>query len=92
MAHHKKAITDLHKEFEIRDKYQLEVGWLTENELAANYGLVSPGAILSKHAASIDAYAMAHELIAYNVQRGLKVYDQVEIDEIQTGGTAPWIR
>lgn len=92
MAHHKKALTELYKEFQIRDKHKLEVAWLTENDLLEQYGLVSPGAILSQHAASVDAYAMAHELIAYNVQRGLKVYDQVEIDEIQTGGEAPCIR
>lgn len=92
MAHHKKAIPDLHKEFLIRKKHQLDVAWLTDKELAENYGLVSPGAILSQHAASVDAYAMAHELIAFNVQRGLKVYDQVEIDEIQTGDPSPWIR
>ncbi|MGB4772380.1 MAG: FAD-dependent oxidoreductase [Chitinophagaceae bacterium] len=92
MAHNKKALTDLRNEFLIREKHHLDVMWLNEKDLASNYGLVSPGAILSEHAASVDAYAMAHELIAFNVKRGLKVYDQVEIDEIQTGDPAPWIR
>lgn len=92
MAHNKTALADLRKEYIIRDRHQLHVKWLSGKDLASEYGLVSTGAILSRHAASVDAYAMAHELIAFNVRRGLKVYDQVEIDEIQTGGSAPWIK
>ena len=53
------------------------------------YGIVSKGGILSDTAASVDAYQMAHELIAFNVKRGMKVFDQTEIKSIQDQGKFP---
>ena len=47
--------------------------WLEPETIKKTYGIVSHGGILSDTAASVDAYQMAHELIAFNVKRGMKV-------------------
>jgi glycine/D-amino acid oxidase-like deaminating enzyme len=47
------------------------------------------GAILSEVAASVDAYKLAHELIQLNVKRGMRVFDQTEIEKIETLGPEP---
>lgn len=51
--------------------------------------MICHGAILSEVAASVDAYRLAHELIQLNVKRGMKVYDQTDIDQIETSGKNP---
>ncbi len=81
IAHNKKAATNLEKEFAIRDKHQLGVEWLTAKNILDQYGIKSYGGILSSKAGSVDAYKLAHELIAMNVKKGLKVYDQTIIKD-----------
>lgn len=78
-ARTKKDSEELHKEYVIRDQHQLGVTWLGTKEVEDDYGIISQGAILSSAAASIDAYQLTHELIAYNVVRGMRVYDQTTI-------------
>lgn len=89
IAHNKTAAKELYQEFEIRKKHQLGVKWLEPETIQKTYGIVSQGGILSKTAASVDAYQMAHELIAFNVKRGMKVFDQTEIKSIQDQGKFP---
>lgn len=81
IAGKQKDLPWLKKEFDIRNKYQLGVNWLEPNEIQQTYGIDSPGAICSDIAGSVDAYKLAHQLIAYNVKRGMKVFDQTEIRE-----------
>ncbi len=71
----------LRSEFELRRKHKLGVSWLGAEEIEKEYGLRCWGGILSETAASVDAYRLAHELIAFNVSRGMKVYDQTVIKE-----------
>lgn len=89
LAHSKKAATELKKEFKIRKKHDFKVEWLSANEVEKQYGIISFGAILSDEAASVDAYKLAHELIQLNVKRGMKVYDQTEIEKIDTANFRP---
>ncbi len=91
IAHNKKAAKNLRKEFELRDKHQLGVSWLTKGEILQGYGLVSEGGILSETAASIDAYKLAHELIQLNVKNGMKVYDQTEVKQFYLNEDAPYL-
>lgn len=83
IAHNLKASQRLKKEFEIRNKYNMGVAWLESEQVWDMYGLKTYGAILSDVAGSIDAYKCAHELIAKNVKRGMKVYDQTEINSFE---------
>ena len=79
-AHDAKAKKWLTIEYEIRNRYKLGVKWLNEKELKNDYGIISKGGILSEKAASVDAYQLTHNLIAMNVRRGLKVFDQTQIN------------
>lgn len=79
VAHSAGAAKKLMKEFEARDKSALGVNWLTPTQIKKVYGIICFGGILSDTAASVDAYKMAHELIAMNVKRGMQVYDQTEL-------------
>lgn len=83
IAREKKHLDWLRSEFEIRHKHELGVSWLDGREIKKEYGLTCYGGILSEVAASVDAYRLAHELIALNVSRGMKVYDQTVIKETE---------
>lgn len=80
-ARNRSDATWLKEEFEMREKYNLGVSWLKPVDVFKNYGIICYGAILSEVAASADAYKLAHELIARNVNRGMKVYDQTVIEK-----------
>jgi glycine/D-amino acid oxidase-like deaminating enzyme len=71
----------LKEEFEERKRIGIDVSWLTKEEILSQYGLECYGGILSKVAASIDAYKFTHELINKSVEKGLKVYDQTSIEK-----------
>jgi glycine/D-amino acid oxidase-like deaminating enzyme len=92
VAHSKTAATELKKEFEMRKKYKLGVSWLTAQQIKTQYGIICFGGILSNTAASVDAYKLAHELIAMNVKRGMQVYDQTEVKKFDTAGSKPVIK
>ncbi|MEO6231625.1 MAG: FAD-dependent oxidoreductase [Ferruginibacter sp.] len=83
IAHSKKAAKDLYKEFQIRQKHQLGVKWLSADEVHNQFEIVCFGAILSEVAGSVDGYKFAHELIRLNVKRGMEVYDQTEIENFE---------
>lgn len=91
IAHSKKAATSLKKEFEIRNKHNLGVQWLSPENVLKDYEIVCNGAILSACGASVDAYKLAHELIKLNVKRGMKVYDQTEIKHFEINQGKPLI-
>lgn len=89
VAHSKTTAKELKKEFELRSKYKLGVSWLSPSRIKKEYGIHCYGGILSKTAASVDAYKLAHELIKYNVKKGMRVFDQTEIKKIDTKGFRP---
>jgi glycine/D-amino acid oxidase-like deaminating enzyme len=91
IAHNAKSAKKLHQEFEIRNQHKLGVQWLTVSQVMQSYGVASHGAILSDTAASVDAYKLAHELIALNVKRGMQVYDQTEIKKFSFNTRHPEI-
>lgn len=81
IAREKKHLDWLKQEFEIRRKHGLGVSWLTASDIKSRYGITCYGGILSEVAGSVDAYRLAHKLIAFNASRGMKVYDQTVIEE-----------
>lgn len=76
----------LEREFEIRKKHGFEVQWLKPEDVKRDYGINCFGAILSNAGGGIDGYKFTHELIAYNVKRGMKVFDQTAIEKIDYEG------
>lgn len=82
IAREKKQVSWLKQEFDMRNRHALGVTWLEPGEISEAYGITCFGGILSEAAASVDAYRLAHELIALGVKKGMKVYDQTDIKEV----------
>ena len=83
VAHSKKAVKALRKEFEMRQQYNFDVTWLTSEEIEKRYKMKSHPGILSAEGASIDAFQFAHGLFFNNHQNGLRIYDHTTVDNIK---------
>ena len=82
----KKDVDDLKKEFEARKKAGFDVKWMEADEILKKYDLhETHGGILSKQGASVDAFMLVHEILAYNQKKGLQVYDKTELTEVKYG-------
>ena len=80
----KKDIAWLVQEFEARKKSGFDVKWLSADDIFKKYHLQKAyGGILSKQGASIDAFLFVHELLHYNVQKGLAVYDKTMLTAVK---------
>lgn len=83
-ASKKKDMKWLEKEFEARKKVGFEVSWLGSEDVEERFGFQNTyGAILSRQGASIDAFKFAHELLRFNVKKGLRVYDKTEMKSVK---------
>src|SRR5690606_5122042 len=79
----KKDVAWLKKEFDARKQAGFEVQWLEAAEIEKKYQLEKThGGILSAQGASIDAFVLTHEILAYNVQKGLLVFDKTELKKV----------
>lgn len=80
----KKDIKWLKQEFEARKKMGFDVKWMEAEDILKKYNLQKAyGGILSKQAASMDAFLFIHEIFAYNLKRGLEVYDKTELTAVK---------
>lgn len=86
IAREKKHVEWLKKEYAIRLKHGFEVKWLESEEVKQEYEINCHGAILSNVAGSMDPFKFTSDLIAYNVERGMKVYDQTTIEKFDFEG------
>lgn len=67
-------------ELAARREIGLDVTWLARDELRARFGIRDrDGAILSAVGAEVDAYALAHALLADAVRRGLRVFARTQV-------------
>lgn len=81
-----KDVRQLREEFLLRKKYGIRVDWLSRAELDAKTTLKAPGAIVSRDAAQLDAYRLAHGLLHALSGKGLRVFDNTRIDKITHSG------
>jgi glycine/D-amino acid oxidase-like deaminating enzyme len=72
-------------ELAARREIGLGVEWLERDDLVQRFGIDRPGAILSAGAAEVDAYALAHALLADGVRRGLRVFSHTTVEKITPG-------
>lgn len=79
----KKDLDWLKTEYEHRKNAGLEVEWLNKEALKKSYGLLAEGAILSADGASIDAFCLTHDILNYNVRKGLMVFDKTELKNVK---------
>jgi len=83
-ASKKKDAIWLEKEYEARKKAGFDVAWLGTEEIEEKFSFQNTyGGILSKQGASIDAFKFAHELLRFNVNKGLKVFDKTEMKSVK---------
>lgn len=76
----KKDVAWVRQEFEARKKAGFDVKWMDADDILKKYDLQKAyGGILSQQGASIDAFLFVHEILAYDVENGLEVYDKTEL-------------
>lgn len=81
---YQKDVPWLKQEFEARKKHGFKVQWMDPDELSSKYGLQHTyGGIRSLQGASIDAFKLTHDLLAFNHKRGLNIFDKTDIAEVQ---------
>ena len=79
----KKDVSWLKQEFEARQEAGFDVKWLTEQEISERYAIHGAYVgILSGLGASIDAFCFTHELLAYNVKKGLLIFDKTALETV----------
>ena len=81
-ASRKRDLRPLCDEFAMRERHGFDVAWLEADAIRARYGFEAPGAILSRKAARIDPYRMAHRLLARLQARGVPVHDRTPVARI----------
>ena len=83
-ASKKKDVSWLTKEFDARNSAGFNVKWLEAEEIQEKFGFQKTyGGILSDQGASIDAFIFAHELLAFNVKKGLQIFDKTEMKSVK---------
>lgn len=73
----------LAEEFETRKANGFEVEWLNKETIKKRYGLRAEAGILSLKGASADAFCLTHDLLHYNAQKGLRVFDKTELKKVK---------
>lgn len=83
-ASRKKDVAWLKEEFEARKEAGFRVKWLETAEIHEKYGIQKAyGGILSRTGASVDAFRLAHELLKYNAEKGLQIYDKTRLETVK---------
>ena len=82
-AAYKKDIPKLKKEFEARKQNGFLVTWLGADDIQKIYGLINThGGILSEQGGNIDAFRLAHDILAHNHKKGLLIFDKTNIEKV----------
>lgn len=82
-AGNSKDLKWLREEYEARKQAGFEVKWMDKKGLKEVFGLIAEGAILSADGGSVDAFCLTHDLLHYNVKKGLQVFDKTELKKIK---------
>lgn len=73
------------KEFEARKEAGFKVKWLGADAIEKKYQLQKTyGGILSEQGASVDAFTLVHEILEFNMKRGLRVFDKTELVDVKS--------
>lgn len=86
-AAYKKDIGFIQNEFTARKKYGFGVRYLDQRSIGNEFGFSSPAAILSDKAAVTDSYLLTHQLLQYNMAKGLRVFDRTKAISIKHNKT-----
>ncbi|MEP7265432.1 MAG: FAD-binding oxidoreductase, partial [Bacteroidota bacterium] len=79
-ASRKKDLKWLKKEFETRKFYGFPVRWLQAEDIYNQYKLENTfGGILSEQGGSVDAFKLTHDILQFNKNKGLLIYDNTNV-------------
>jgi glycine/D-amino acid oxidase-like deaminating enzyme len=79
--------TFIEREHQARKDAGFNVELIYDKEVEKLFGFSAAAAILSHHGAQIDAYSFTHDLLQYNIRKGLKVFDRSMIKSIVHSGS-----
>jgi len=80
----KKDVPGLIREFDARKAHGLPVEWLPAADILKRYRTDhTQGGILSHQGGSMDAFRFTHDVLAYNSNRGLAIYDKTDIEKVK---------
>lgn len=80
----KKDVSWLKKEFIARKEAGFPVKWMEPDEILDRFGIDNThGGILSDHGASVDAFYLVHEILEFNKNKGLDVYDKTLLKKVE---------
>lgn len=86
VAHSRQAEKGLYREYVFRKECDMDVKWLTSDQLMTRYGIKGYGAILSASAAGMDAYRFTHALFSLCVKKfGLRIFDHTALQNVTYG-------
>lgn len=77
----------IEREYRARKDAGFNVELIGDEELKKMFGFSADAAILSHHGAQIDAYSFTHDLLQYNINKGLRVFDRSMIKSIRHSGS-----
>lgn len=75
----------LEEEHTVRHEAGFNVKLLRGSEVRQHYGFDAPAAIVSRLAATTDAYLMTHKLHQYNLRHGARVFDRTQVRHVHSG-------
>jgi len=78
-ASRRRDVAELREELEARRQIGLDVDWLAQDTLWTDYGVLAPGAILSRQAAEMDPYRMAYRLFTRCERAGAGIHDRTTV-------------
>ncbi len=82
-ASFKSHVPQLEKEYHLRKKHGFRLAFLDAAGVEKTMGFAAPAALLSELGAEVDAYQLAHQLLADAVRMGATVYDNTEVTAMQ---------
>jgi glycine/D-amino acid oxidase-like deaminating enzyme len=84
LASRDRDVDRLLRECAYRRAQGFDVAWWSGEEVARRMTFAAAGAIVSRGDAEIDAYRLTHALLGRAMQRGARVFDRSEAEEIQS--------
>lgn len=83
-AARKKDLAWLRQEFQARKAAGFQVKWLEPDAIHEQYEFQKThGGILSEKGGSVDAFRLAHHLLAKSKRSGLRIYDKTELEKVE---------
>jgi glycine/D-amino acid oxidase-like deaminating enzyme len=82
----------LEREYQARRRIGIELDFLSPADIAERFSFRRPAALLSYLAGEMDAFRLAHKLIADGQTAGLEVYDRTDVRVHQPAGSEIEVR